>query len=345
MRILLIGCFDSYLHPYVEKYISIFKKNNVSYNFVYWNRSNRHDIDDHNAISFDYNMNSYRSFIYKIKGYLKYRSFVLKLMKREKYDKLVFLTTQSAMLFYKMTKKFKGKYLFDYRDVTYEKFSFYKKLTNNIVKNSINTIISSKGFLSNFNDNYYEKIILCHNTKGKFEIEKLAKTSSDKIRVVFWGMVRQVNYYKNVFDFFSKNENFSVHIYGDGYLMQINQIIRDKKYKNIFVHGPYKQETLKEIAKNTDILLNCYSNNSIQKNALTVKMYEGIKYMIPMVIQKDSYMDKYLLDVGYPHYSIDFDNCVNEYNFGELNLENVNVSFILEDQAYFDENIEKFVKE
>ena len=40
--------------------------------------------------------------------------------------------------------------------------------------------------------------------------------------------------------------------------------------------------------------MNLYENDKQQKAALTVKLYDGIRYGLPMIIAKDSYMEEYI---------------------------------------------------
>ena len=75
MEVLIIGSFDIYLHPYVEKYISILEKNNIDYRFIYWNREGANDFNKSN-IPFNYSINGCNK-IKKIYGYFNFYSRML----------------------------------------------------------------------------------------------------------------------------------------------------------------------------------------------------------------------------------------------------------------------------
>lgn len=308
MRVLLIGSFDLYLHPYSKKYIDFFKGKKIDIKFIFWNRSLKKIEANDIYVPFNYQMNSYQSLIKKINGYLKYRTFVKEYLKKNYFDKLVIFTTQTMFLFsWYVLKKYKDKYIFDYRDETYEKYSFYRKRVEKCILYSKYTVISSPGFISNFKMQYDNKFVMCHNSKSNLQISP-QKNDSDIIRISFWGMIRQPKYYKKIFLFFKNDNRFIINLYGNGYEKEMLKIIDELDCHNVYMHGEYDQHQIIDFVRNTDILLNCYSNNSIQKNAITVKMYEGIKYKIPMLIQKGSFMDAYLTNNNYPHISIDFDN-------------------------------------
>ncbi|MGN0807264.1 MAG: hypothetical protein ACI4MN_02325 [Candidatus Coproplasma sp.] len=310
MKILIVGCFDLYLHPYAEKYISVFKENNVDFKFIYWNRSGNEVPQEDFYLPFNYSMNTFTSIWHKIKGYIKYRKFVMHYLKSNEFDKVVFLATQSMFIFSGIAlKKYSKRYIFDYRDETYEKYGFYRKRVSKCITNSEKTVLSSMGFKVKFPEIPDDHFIMCHNTKKNFgEIGINHIRNDETIRLAFWGMIRQPEYFAKVFKVFGNDERFSIDIYGAGYSEEISSTISENGYKNIFLHGKFNQDDIIKFAANTDILLNCYSNNSIQKNALTVKLYEGISFNLPMIVQKDSYMDSYLDEAGVFHFSFDFDN-------------------------------------
>lgn len=53
-------------------------------------------------------------------------------------------------------------------------------------------------------------------------------------------------------------------------------------------------EQIKTFAEQTDILLNLYDNEGKQEYALTAKLYDGIRYGIPMLISKGSFMESFI---------------------------------------------------
>lgn len=321
MKILIIGSFDLFLHPYVEKYISIFKEKNIDYKFIYWNRKNICN-NELNFIPFNFKLEYNSNKIKKIIGYIKFYRYTKKIIKKYKFDKIIVLASQTMFLFFNiLRKKYKEKYIFDYRDETYEKYKFYNKIIRESIKNSGLTVVSSLGYVEDLFNGYQNKIVLCHNIKNNY-YPCINPLTSKEIRVNFWGLIREVDYYFRVFDLFGNDFRFVVNLYGDGNLQPILKYIQKKQYKNIFVHGRFEQKDIPIFASTTDFLLNCYSNKGIQKNSLTIKMYEGIYYGVNLVIQKGSYMEKYLIANNVQFLAIDFDN------FNVNNKENIKRNFI-----------------
>ena len=167
--IAVIGFSDLHVMQFLEKYTNVFDKYDIDYKVIYWNRSlvENNIKNKEKYISFDYKINTYQPFYKKILGFLKYARFVRKLINKNKYEKLVILTTQTAIPLYDiLIKKYKDKYIYDYRDITKEfKLSFYKKMVIKMIKNSKYTMFSSKGFIKALNLENSNKILIANNSR------------------------------------------------------------------------------------------------------------------------------------------------------------------------------------
>lgn len=310
MNVLLIGSFDLYLLPYSDKYIAHLKRNNIDFKFIYRNRSCETTKKEDFYIPFNCGMNSYKSIFFKIYNYIRFKKFVKYYLKDNHFDKVVVLATQTMFLFRNyLIKNFKNNYIFDYRDETYEKHFLYKKCIEKCIIKSYKTVFSSPGFKENFKNISDQKFVICHNNKLNVYAPVYFKKDFNIIRLCYWGAVRNIEYFKKIIQLFGNDNRFEMNIHGKGYDKQLFKYCKEyNNFTNVHIFGQFSQEEIHGFACENDYLLNCYSNNGIQKNALTVKMYEGINFNIPMIIQKDSYMDKYLSENDYFHPSFDFDN-------------------------------------
>ena len=305
MKVLLVGNNELYLLPFARFYIDVLKENNISFDYIYRNRSKKVETkEDQTYLPFFYNMNTYGKRFYKLNGYLKFRKFINLYIFSKKYDFIIFLNTQTILVS-TFLKRFKRiNYIFDYRDESFEKISLYRKIVANRIKNSNLTVMSSPGFINIFHDcSLTDKIVISHNKKFN-KIILYEKTNSQKIRINFWGMVRHVDYMIKIIKLFDA-ETVEFSFFGEGYVNDFKEKCKNLEINNIKFYGKYNPEDLVEFAKNTDVLFNCYPNDSIQKQALTCKMYEGIFFNIPQIVAKNSFMDKYLTENNYIHFSID----------------------------------------
>lgn len=341
------------MHPYSKKYIEILEKNSIEYDMIYWNRSGISESDKH-MIPFDYPLNTYSSRISKIKGYIKYRQFVLKYLNSEEYDKVVFLTTQAMVFFFPVAlTKYCHKYIFDYRDETYESNKFYKFIVQMCIRNSYKVTISSPGFIKIFDTSYSDKFVLCHNKKDNTDSIIVKKVPSDKIRITYWGQIRLPEYFIKIIDVFKNDSRFELSFHGEGSAESMIKYVDENKVTNVSFTGRFNQADIYKFASETDVLMNCYPNNSYQRQALTVKMYEGISFGIPMLLQKDSFMSKYLKENDYPFIEADFDNLESSelikhktLNFSEAGLHGHKIEDVIRnDLNKFSHMVENFLQE
>lgn len=326
---------------FVYKYTNILDEQTIPYELVIWNRDSLERPKKKNWIFYEYPLDSFQPFYKKIRGFLSFSMYMRRMIKDRKYDKIIILTTQTAIPLYDILLcKYKNKYIYDYRDVTFENLKPYRALVNSLIRNSNFTAISSKGFINNLNAS--SKFVMSHNTRD-FRITPIKKTISDRIRVVFWGMIRQLEYNKKICDLFSKDNRFELIYHGEGYRRELESYCNQKNYKNIKFTGAYILEDIRKFAIETDLVLNCYENDKKQKPAMTVKFYDSIQYGLPMLVTKGSYMAKYVEKYGIG-VSVDFENDKNLEEVYQWAIENKKVTDdikIVADQIISDDVIFK----
>lgn len=347
-----IICFVSMRYAqFALKYTNILDNRKIEYEFISWNRDELPKPKQENWIYYNYPMNSFQPIIYKIKGFYSYISFIRKKIKEKKYDKLIILATQTAIpLTDILLYRYKGKYIYDYRDVTYENIGLYRQVVNCLVKYSSFTGISSKGFYTNLKPS--EKFVIAHNTRN-FELELVEYKKSNKIRLSFWGMIRQLDYTSMICDMFSNDERFELFYHGGGYYKELKKYCEKKGYSNIFVTGPYNLTEIKSFANNTDVLINCYENDIHQKPAMTVKFYDSIRFGIPMIVSEGSYMSE-IVNKKCLGFIVDFNNfnldklydeiCSFDYQKYIVNNEEIFIQ-IKEDDKIFEQKVIEFCDE
>lgn len=294
-KIAIVGFHNLHLMQYLYKYTDIFDKYNIDYDVIFWDRDMDSTIKYKEfvgmPISYQYKMNNYQSKVKKIVGFLTCISFVKKRIKKSQYDKIIILTTQTAISLYRTVLKYRGNYIYDYRDLTYEKNRICKQMVLKLMNNSYMTCMSSMGFKQIIGDN--SKIIISHNCSN-IEYHKIKKSIGYKIRVTFWGMVRQVEFNKKICDRFAGDNRFDLRYHGEGYSLELQEYCNQKKYSNIKFTGRYVVDEIPAFVSTTDIILNLYENDEQQKLAITVKFYDAVRYGVPMLVTKGSFMEKIL---------------------------------------------------
>ena len=281
--IIMIG--EIQLAPFSKKYIKIMEEKNVPYEIIHWNRYGTVYEDDINYRTHYERIDRYVSLFSKVKPFLHFRKFVKKIIKEQKYDKLIVLTTQTAVVLFDvvLSRKYKNKYFFDYRDTSYEYFSFYRRFINKIILNSYATCISSPGFKQYLTNK--KELIIAHNFQDKYYNERVLKCAlsqkEGKIVIGYIGYLREYEYLKRFLDIFGSDERFEFHIHGGGDCE--DKLRQDaRKYNNIFVHGTYKEEEKMDIVKSFDMICYNYPYSFVNYPAVANKFYDSMICKKPM---------------------------------------------------------------
>lgn len=151
MKILLMGFTKVKYMPYSNFYLENIDKTKNEIHFLYWNRDlKEEDLEKFQGIKF-HEFKIYqeddavkRS---KLKNFFRYKKFSITLINQEKFDFIIFMHSLPGVLNTRiLTRKYRNRYIFDYRDSTYEKFLPFKKIIGKLVKNSYATFVSSDAF-------------------------------------------------------------------------------------------------------------------------------------------------------------------------------------------------------
>ena len=297
-----IGIFyigDLRYAPFVNKYIGIFQSAGVDYKVVFWNREENIVCQDDHIIPYKNYMALNISRIKKVTGFWGFRRFCKNIIGKEKFDKLVILTTLSGIILADILKKnYKNRYLFDIRDYTYEHIPFFFDVEKRIIKNAYATIVSSPFFVKFLPPRKY---ILCHNYDGTGVLGKKERSKvGDVIRIGFVGSLRYFDYQKYLIDALKNDERFVLAFYGSGPEEEkYKNYKKEKHINNMFLYGAFTQEDLPSIVQNIDMLNNCYGYVDDEespeiKYAVSNKFYTGLQWGIPQLVEAGSCKGDYV---------------------------------------------------
>lgn len=308
MKILIIGFCKIKFMPYMNFYLDNIDVENNDVHLFYWNR----DLKDEDT-SFLKGVTLHEFCCYqeddvsklsKIKSFMKFRKRALKVIKENDFDFIYVLHSLTGVLIVDYLKKhYKNKFLFDYRDSTYEALSPFKKKVEELVRFSRVTFVSSDAFRVFLPNSENHKIFTSHNLlsdslEHRDEKEKYG-TISDKIRVAFWGFIRHEEINLEIIKKMGNDERFELHYYGreQQIAKNLKSFVRKNGYKNVVFHGEYKPEDRYEFVKNTDIIHNIYCDSNTLL-AMGNKYYDGAIFKIPQVCFPGSFMGKVATESG-----------------------------------------------
>src|SRR5699024_7467203 len=144
----------------------------------------------------------------------------LKILEENLYDHIIVWRTETALLFYRyLLKNYKKKFILNIRDYFHEENSFIYYLHRKLIKNSLLTTISSKGFLSFLPKHNYHMLHSYNPTIFENPENKISnKTIHDNkvIKIGFVGAIRFHEINKKLLRELGNDERFILQYFGAG---------------------------------------------------------------------------------------------------------------------------------
>ena len=315
MKVALISCCSIRYMPYIELHKHILNKLGIEYIIISDHEVNEPLQENH----FAYQAPKQRSKIGKIKRFFGWRRYVKTILKREKVERIVLLTTWPGVKFVdEWTRKYKNKYILDIRDFTSEGQKWYGRCVNHLIKNSHLTIVSSERFKTWLIDS--EKINVIHNMPVEYQ-EKNYPTLKPQMpySIGYVGLVNYETQNKALVNAFSQNSNITLFYKGT-----IEKSCHIKEYceknciSNVIFTGRYDNSQKGLLYDDIDMINAIYGNNSlVVTTALPNKLYDCIIYKKPLIASKGTYLgeliEKYNLGITVDTDKDDIFNIINYY--------------------------------
>ena len=307
MKILIIGFGKIKFMPYMNFYLDNIDTKENDVHLLYWNRDLK---DEDTSFLKNVTLHEFRCYqeddvskLSKVTSFLKYRKFALKVLK-EDFDFLYILHSLPGVLIADKVKKgYKNKYIFDYRDSTFEAIPPFKAVVGQLTKNSLATFVSSDAFRVFLPESEKHKTYTSHNLlldslEHRDEKEKNG-VSSEKIRVAFWGFIRHEEINLEMIKKLGADSRFELHYYGREQQIAENlkKYVKNNNIDNVYFHGEYKPQDRYGFVCNTDIIHNIYFDSNTML-AMGNKYYDGAIFRIPQVCYPDSFMGKTATEKG-----------------------------------------------
>lgn len=300
MKVLIIGPGKMKYMPYAHFYLDNIDWSMHEIHVIYWNRDEK---DEDLSMYEGLHLHEFRQYMVndatlktKLKLFYFFRKFCIKILKQYEFDYVIMLHSIPAVALYDLlTRRFEGRYIFDYRDSTYEpRIKLFKRMIGNLIRCSDVTFTSSDGFREYFPKDCQSKVITSHNLmEDSLKHRDYEKVLSDKIRICFWGFIRHAEMNKFLQDRVGNDNRFELHYYGreqiDAQILKAYAYEHD--YTNVFFHGEYKPEDRYEFVKDTDIIHNIYLDANTLR-AMGNKYYDGIIFRIPQICFPNSQMSR-----------------------------------------------------
>lgn len=306
-RICLISYGNPYLLPYINTYIDSIKAEGAECCLLYWDRNkngNQEDLKsfpDCKHFPFScYMPTEGASNRVKLNNYIKASRFIIKVIKDEKFDGLVFLQTQAAVACINALRRFyKRRYIVDVRDYTMEDNVLYRHFEAKVFSDAYRVVISSPAY------KYFlpkAEYVLAHNytefPKDTADAIRERHLNKDLISISFVGAVRYYEMNKRILDLFANDKRFKICFYGRG-SEALESYAIERGISNVDFHGSFPQSKTLEFYKDTSLINNLYGNhNKFLDFALSNKLYHAAQLHIPILVCPETYMEEVTLEYG-----------------------------------------------
>ena len=353
MRVCIVAHVERTYIPYMNRYIDFLNSKGIDFDIITWEREDNNSTSNENEYKYYEAVKT--STFEKIFAYRKYKKFVVDIIKKNKYDRIIVLTTVMAVaLSGFLLKHYKNRYLFDIRDYTFEKFLPYKNLVDKLIKNSALTTISSKGFMDFLDPS--DKIAMNHNMNFSDVSEELINIKNKQVlNIGFIGCVRY--YEENIALIDSFKNTFKYQLWYIGQTMRdcdLQGYCDENKIENVSFVGKFDNNQKQELYKNIDIINSIYGDDSLEvTTALPNRLYEACIFKKPIISSKKTFLgeviDQYRLgvvvDVEHENTLEIIENYIANFDENEFSAGcNRFISDVRKDDEILNDRMKKFIK-
>lgn len=287
MRIALICPSNLLYMPYVGNYKKILIENHVDYEIINWDRFK---IEGESKFIYRDSKNGpQRGFL----DYFKYSMFVLDILKKSNYDKIVIFNIQ-LMFFLKkyLIKNYKNKYIFDIRD--YNRILKYFNIKKPI-DNSAFTVLSSLGYKewlpkrNNYTINHNTSI---ENIDELKDVRSFVSKKTKKISVGCIGALRDYNINIDFINSFKNNPSIEINYHGEGDINKdLSKYLIEHSIKYVNLTGRYLKGEEEGLYSNNDIInVLRYNDCTNNRTALPNRLYNAVFYGKPLLAFEGTYL-------------------------------------------------------
>lgn len=293
-KVLLIGGASLNVSPYIYSYIEILEKNDIPYDYLYWNREDPEYNLPQNFFPYN-NKCSKRTLKYKkISGTIGFYNYVKKHLKKNQYEFIIVFTIGVAILTQKLLSAYNDRIVIDIRDYSpICKIKAINIVLRRVVNKSVFVAISSQGFktwlpISN-------KYVVSHNTRKNLVVENLCAidgcfSRNKNVKILTIGQIRDYIPNERLISQLAFFPNMMMIVAGYGNTEeQLREYVRQNKVQNVKFIGRYNKKDEEGIVRDCDII-NILTGNDINSNSLmSNRFYLSVLYRKPMIVTQNTY--------------------------------------------------------
>lgn len=355
-KFLIIAFHPRTMTPYARQYEEEILKQGFQYDIVFWDRFSKGPLKKNgNEYIFQCPCTLGGNKLKKFYPFYLFRKTILQILSSVPYDKLIILNTMPGFLLQDvLLQHYKGRYVLDIRDYTYEKYALYKSRVLSLVDNSCFTALSSRGFCQFLGT--HSKFVITHNISNELAKENEPTLSKHKSSIClgFVGVARAYEANTLLISKLAGKERYFLKYAGYHYPdCDLQEFCRQHQYAAVRFFPPYKNEEKPLLYKDIDIINTIFGDNTLEVSTnLPNRLYDGLLFQKPLLASKNTYtgnlVEKYKIGLAVDVKRDDVYGELNRYvnNFDEeafLTATETLLKKICEEQDRFHKNIERFI--
>ncbi len=277
--------------PYLDRYVGCLSS---GFDLIYWDRAG---VDEPTAAEkiFRYQRpcnvgGSGDDFLNKLLGYIGFRSYASRILRRGNYSMVVALTGNCAVLLSGvLLSEYRSKFVIDIRDYWHEDISWYHNREQKLIEASAAAVISSPAYRSFLGDHQF---LIMHNDQEIPEGCHVSNGTEGPMVLTCVGAAKNLELDQQVLRYFANDDRFEVRFIGRGY-ERLLEFVEESNIENAVIEGafPMKDTLLKY--RGADAVINMYGNHSPYFDyALSNKLYFAARLGLPLLVCEDTYLEE-----------------------------------------------------
>ena len=290
MKAAIIILGNQWVCPYVNTYKNILDRLGCPYDVILWDR----DGSDATApIRYSSGKANLDNVFLKAFHYLRYADFIKKTILENGYDRLVVSGPHLAILLSGLLcKKYKGRYIIDYRDISVEQHLLLGGIYSKVLKYSYCRVISSPGFKEHLPAEY--EYLISHNFSVDAATEALGEGSVQKpaavpLDILTIGYIRNFSSNVKLVESLGGNVGYNLRFVGRGdAAVALQDFAASRNYANIEFSGFYKKEDEAALVATCD-LINIFFPDDVEHSAImSNRFYLALIHKKPVIVTAGS---------------------------------------------------------
>lgn len=242
--------------PYLKRYTERLNRYKINYKVYFWNRAGAKLKLSEEYCCFDRVSKLNKPKLLKFFDFVLFKNWVTKQLHRDNPHRIIFLSTLSGILLFDYVIKTKKDYYFDIRDYSYEHISLFYAVEKYLIKHSVYTSISSKGYEAFLPKHSY---IIAHNFNRDDICEREFLSKGEPIRIVWNGVMRYFDNQVRIINALKNDDRFQLVYHGQGpeYEKYVSYC-KTHSVKNVLFTGKYNNEQKTVLLAEAGIINNYY---------------------------------------------------------------------------------------